>query len=64
MIKIESESIEELEEEIRVVKSIKASSKDEIMKLIDSLTFSEFISFILWCRNWEIDLSGVFGGEE
>lgn len=64
MIKIESESIEELEEEIRVVKSIKASTKPEIMKLIDSFTFSEFISFVLWCRNWEIDLSGIIGGEE
>lgn len=64
MIRVESESIKELEEEIRIVKSIKASSKSEIMKLIDSFTFSEFISFVLWCRDWEIDLSGVFGGEE
>ena len=64
MIKIESESIEALEEEISVVKSIKASSKTEIMKLIDTLTFSEIISFVLWCKNWDIDLSGVLGGEE
>ena len=64
MIRVESESIKELEEEIMVVKSIKASTKPEIVKLIYSFTFSEFISFVLWCRNWEIDLSGIIGGEE